>query len=104
LRSQKLKRIMRWLIKRVLFNVKSVQVSGTGKNPRIKRDGVLSESVLMRFYCITLIEIVPSHYKKFVKSYEFDLIFITEYLFLFFLIQLSKMHFKIIIIIVFLVT
>jgi hypothetical protein len=54
LRSQKLKRIMRWLIKRVLFNVKSVQVPRTGKNPRIKRDGVLSESVLTRFYCILL--------------------------------------------------
>jgi hypothetical protein len=50
---------------------------------------------------ITLITIVPSHGNKFVKSYEFDLIFITEY---FFLIQLLKMLFTIIIIIVFLVT
>jgi hypothetical protein len=31
--------------------------------------------------------IVPSHDKKFVKYYKFDLIFITEY---FFLIQLLK--------------
>jgi hypothetical protein len=45
--------------------------------------------------------IVPSHDSKFVKSYEFDLIFITEY---FFLIQLLQMPFTIIIIIVFLVT
>jgi hypothetical protein len=37
----------------------------------------------------------------FEKSYEFDLIFITEY---FFLIQLLKMHFTILTIIVFLVT
>jgi hypothetical protein len=36
---------------------------------------------------------------KFVKSYEFDLIFITEY---FVLIQLLKMPFTIILIIVFL--
>jgi hypothetical protein len=47
------------------------------------------------------ITIVPSHGNKFVKSYKFDLIFITEYIFL---IQLLKMHFTIIIIIVFLVT
>jgi hypothetical protein len=45
--------------------------------------------------------IVTGHDKKFVKSYEFDLIFITEY---FFLIQLLKMHFTIILIIIFLVT
>jgi hypothetical protein len=43
---------------------------------------------------ITLITIVPSHDKKFVKSYEFDLIFITEYFFF---------NFTIIITIVFLV-
>jgi hypothetical protein len=30
---------------------------------------------------ITLIAIVPGHDKKFVKSYELDLIFITEYFF-----------------------
>jgi hypothetical protein len=57
--------------------------------------------VLLHIINITLITIVPSHDNKFVKSYEFDLIFITEY---FFLIQLLKMHFTILIIIVFLVT
>jgi hypothetical protein len=57
--------------------------------------------VLLHIINITLITIVPSHDNKFEKSYEFDLIFITEY---FFLIQLLKMHFTIIIIIVFLVT
>jgi hypothetical protein len=57
--------------------------------------------ILLHIINITLITIVPSHDNKFVKSYEFDLIFITEY---FFLIQLLKMHFTIIIIIVFLVT
>jgi len=51
LRSQQLERIMRWRIKRVFFNVKSVQLPGTGKNPRFKRDGVLNGSVLTRFYC-----------------------------------------------------
>jgi hypothetical protein len=56
--------------------------------------------VLLHIINITLITIVPSHDNKLVKSYEFDLIFITEY---FFLIQLLKMHFTIIIIIVFLV-
>jgi hypothetical protein len=56
---------------------------------------------LLHIINITLITIVPSYDNKFVKSYEFDLIFITE---IFFLIQLLKMHFTIIIIIVFLVT
>jgi hypothetical protein len=56
--------------------------------------------VLLHIINITLITIVPSIDDKFVKSYEFDLIFITEY---FFLIQLLKMPFTIIIIIVFLV-
>jgi hypothetical protein len=37
--------------------------------------------VLLHIINITLIAIVPSHDKKFVKSYEFDLIFITEYFF-----------------------
>jgi hypothetical protein len=55
--------------------------------------------VLLHIINITLITIVPSHDNKFVKSYKFDLIFITEYL-----IQLLKMHLTIIIIIVFLVT
>jgi hypothetical protein len=59
--------------------------------------------VLLHIIIITLITIVPSHDNKFVKSYEFDLIFITEY-FYFFLTQLLKMYFTIIIIIVFLVT
>jgi hypothetical protein len=57
--------------------------------------------VLLHIINITLIAIVPSHDKKFVKFYEFDLIFITEYIFL---IRLLKMHFSIIIIIVFLVS
>jgi hypothetical protein len=56
--------------------------------------------VLLHIINITLITIIPSHDKKFVKFYEFDFIFITEY---FLLIQLLKMHFTIIIIIVFLV-
>jgi hypothetical protein len=55
--------------------------------------------VLLHIINITLIVIVRSHDKKFVKSYEFDLIFITQYLFL---IRLLKMHITIIIIIVFL--
>jgi hypothetical protein len=54
--------------------------------------------VLLHIINITLIKIVPSHDNKFEKSYKFDLIFITEY---FFLIQLLKMHFTILIIIVF---
>jgi hypothetical protein len=57
--------------------------------------------VLLHIINIILITIVPSHDNKFVKSYEFDLIFITEY---FFLIQLLKINFTIIIVIVFLVT
>jgi hypothetical protein len=59
-----------------------------------------SKQKLLHIINITLIMIVPSHDNKFVKSYEFDLIFITEY---FFLIQLLKMSFTIIKIIVFLV-
>jgi hypothetical protein len=38
--------------------------------------------VLLNIINITLITIVPSHDNKFVKSYEFDLIFIEEYFFL----------------------
>jgi hypothetical protein len=38
--------------------------------------------VLLHIINITLITIVPSHDNKFVKSYEFDLIFIIEYFFL----------------------
>jgi hypothetical protein len=57
--------------------------------------------VLLHIINITLITIAPSHDNNFVKSYEFELIFIKEY---FFLIQLLKMSFTIIIIIVFLVT
>jgi hypothetical protein len=56
--------------------------------------------VLLHIINIILITIVPIHDNKFVKSYEFDLIFITEH---FFLIQLLKMLFTIIIIIEFLV-
>jgi hypothetical protein len=37
--------------------------------------------VLLHIINITLITIVPSHDNKFVKSYEFDIIFITEYFF-----------------------
>jgi hypothetical protein len=57
--------------------------------------------VFLHIINTTLIAIVPSHDKKFVKFYEFDLIFITEYIFL---IRLLKMHFLIIMIIVFLVS
>jgi hypothetical protein len=37
--------------------------------------------VLLHVINITLITIVPSHDNKFVKSYEFDLIFITDIFF-----------------------
>jgi hypothetical protein len=57
--------------------------------------------VLLHIINFTLITIVPSHDKKFEKSYEFDLILSQN---IFFLIQLLKMYFTIIIIIVFLVT
>jgi hypothetical protein len=53
---------------------------------------------LLHIINITLITIITSRDNNFIKSNEFDLIFITEYIFL---IQLLKMHFTIIIIMVF---